>query len=207
MSAYSPSNTAAQACPATGTSWLAATAIPPTPNEQLCSCMVQNLTCVAKSSVSTAAIPALFATACDPANGNNICAGIANNGTTGAFGAYSGCKAADQLSWAFDAYFQEQARSNTANTDACNFGGNATTQSPSSPTQCGALVSQAGGAAGTGTVTSQPSGTGSGSSNSAAATTKGAAGMVTVPSFSFGLLNMGFYVVTATLVGAGMVLL
>ncbi|KAL9121540.1 MAG: hypothetical protein Q9187_001900 [Circinaria calcarea] len=202
MSAYSPSNTAAQACPTTGSTWSAASAIPPTPNQQLCSCMVQNLTCVARSNIDADAIPALFAAACDPANGNNVCAGIANNGTTGAFGAYSGCQAADQLSWAFNAYYEEQARSNTANTNACDFGGNATTQSPSAPTQCNALVSQAGGAAGTGTVTSQPSGTGGVSGGSAATTTTGAAGMVTVPSFDFGLLSLGFYVVMAALVGA-----
>ena len=213
---YNPTNTVARDCPATGTSWSAATPLPPTPNEQLCSCMVQNLTCVAKSSVSTDAVPALFAAACDPKNGVDICDGITHNGTTGSYGAYSGCNATDQLSWAFNAYYQEQLSSNSANTDACDFGGNATTRSPSAPSGvCSALVNQAGGVAGTGTVTSQPSGTGaaggsgsgSGSGSASASSSKGAAGMVIVPSLQFGMFSWAIYVTSAALIGAGMILL
>ena len=209
---YNPTNTIARDCPATGVSWDAATPLPPTPNEQLCSCMVQNLTCVAKSSVSTDAIPILFGNACDPRNGANICDGITHNGTTGSYGAYSGCNATDQLSWAFNAYYQQQLSSNSANTDACDFGGNATTQSPSTPSGvCASLVNQAGGVAGTGTVTSQPSGTGaaggSGSGSGSASSSKGAAGTVTVPSLNFGVLSWAVYVTAAALTGAGMILL
>ena len=209
MASYTPSNTVARDCPATGTSWEAATPLPPTPNEQLCSCMVASLSCVAKSSVNNTAIPKLFSAACDPKNGQNICSGIANNGTTGSFGAYSGCNATDQLSWAFNAYFQEQKSSNSANTDACDFGGAATTKSATAPTgQCSALINQAGGAAGTGTVTSQPSGTGAVTgSASSSSTSKAAANSVNVPSFNFGLLSLGAYMSAAALAGAGMILL
>ena len=211
MDSYTPTNTVARDCPATGTSWEAATPLPPTPNEQLCSCMVASLSCVAKPNLNDTAIPQLFSAACDPKNGQNICSGIANNGTSGSFGAYSGCNATDQLSWAFNAYYQEQKSSNSANTDACDFGGAATTKSAATPSgQCSALINQAGGAAGTGTVTSQPSGTGAitGSGSApASSTSKAAANSLSVPSFEFGLLSLGAYMSAAALVGAGMVLL
>lgn len=169
--------------------------------------MVANLTCVAKSSVNATAIPDFFNTACGL--GNGICNGIASNSTTGQYGAYSVCSPLDKLSWAFNAYYQEQLTQNSANTDACDFGGNAQKVTPSAPSgACATLVNQAGGVAGTGTVTSAPSGTGAiGGSGGSSTTTKSAAGAVTVPSFDFGLLTMGVYVVAAAVAGAGMVLL
>ena len=161
---------------------------------------------MAKPGISDDAISALFASACDPANGDGICDGITHNGTTGSFGAYGMCNATQQLSWAMNAYFMEQAAMNSANTDACDFGGNATTQSPSLPSSCSALASQAG-PAGTGTVTSAPTNNGGSGSGGAAATTSGVAGIVTVPVFDFGLLKLGVYVTVAALAGAGIVLM
>jgi len=210
---YKPTNTAAQACPVestTGSSaWEASATLPPTPNNQLCGCMVQNLTCVAKPGLTDATIATLFNTACTPINGaSSICAGISANGTTGSYGAYSMCNSTDQLSWAFNAYYMEQMASNSANTDACDFGGNATTQTPTLSNACATLVNQAG-AGGTGTVTSAPSGTGvvGGGGGGAAATTSGVAGIVTVPTFDFWLLTLGSYVTVAALAGAGIILL
>ncbi|MCJ1319709.1 1,3-beta-glucanosyltransferase gas1 [Xylographa vitiligo] len=212
MASYTPTNTVARACPATNAAWDAvASPLPVTPNEQLCSCMVQNLTCVAKSGVSDSAIGSLFAGICNPLlNGPNICAGIAANSTTGDYGAYGMCSAVEQLSWAMNSYFFEQQAQNSANTDACDFGGNATTQTPSLPTTCTALASQAG-QAGTGVVTSAPTGTGSsggsGSGGGASTTTSSAAGAAIVPSFDFGLLKLGVYVSVAAMVGGGIVLM
>ena len=118
------------------------------------------------------------------------------------------CSAVDQLSWAMNSYFFEQQAQNSANTDACDFGGNATTQTPSLPTSCSALASQAG-QAGTGVVTSAPTGTGSsgGSGGGASTTTSSAAGAANVPRFDFGLLKLGVYVSVAALVGGGIVLM
>jgi hypothetical protein len=208
---YTPTNTAARTCPPTASDWeAAASPLPPTPNEQLCGCMVQNLTCVVKGTPSDAVIGTLFNVTCNPSNGANICDGIQHDGATGQYGAYSMCSPTEQLSWAMNAYYQEQLVQNSANTQACDFAGNATTQTPTAPSgTCASLLSQAGGAVGTGQVTAIPSpgtNTGSGSSTSAASSTGAAMGL-TVPNFDFVLLKLGAYVTVAVMAGAGMILL
>ena len=207
---YTPTNTVAQACPTEGADWEAATSLPPTPNQQLCSCMLPALSCIANPNGNDSDVASLFGEVCGLVEG--VCDGITANGTSGVYGAYSVCNSTEQLSWVLNAYFQSQK--GTQNYDACDFDGAATTQAAASPTgSCAPLISQAG-SAGTGTVTSIPSGTGSGSgsgssssSSKSTTTKKGAAGMVTVPSFSFGMLSLGVYVMAAAMVGAGMVLL
>ncbi|MCJ1471530.1 1,3-beta-glucanosyltransferase gas1 [Lambiella insularis] len=205
---YSPTNTAARDCPATGVSWAAvASPLPASPNEELCSCMVQNLTCVAKPGISDDAITSLFAGICNPlTNGADICAGITHNGSTGAYGAYGMCNATQQLSWAMNSFFFEQQATNSANTDACDFSGNATTQSPQLPSTCTALASQAG-AAGTGVVTSAPTGAGSSSSGAASTSTSSAAGLTIIPAFDSGLLKLAIWVSVAALIGGGIVMM
>lgn len=198
---YSPTNTQARNCPATGTAWQAATALPPTPNADLCGCMVKSLSCVAKPGINVTNVGDLFGTVCGLQTG--VCDGIAANGTTGTYGAYGMCNATEKLSWAFNSYFQKQ----NSNPSACDFSGAATTQTAASASgNCQSLLSQAG-TAGTGTVTSAPTGTGGGSGGSSTSTKKAAAGAVTVPHFDFGMLQLGAYVVGAVLTGGGMILL
>src|SRR3954447_12917630 len=48
---YTPANTQAQNCP-TGPAWSAATKLPPSPNAELCSCMVKSLSCVANPNMN-----------------------------------------------------------------------------------------------------------------------------------------------------------
>lgn len=216
INSYTVTNTVARDCPteapaigaAATSAWEASPTLPPTPNEQLCGCMVNNLTCVAKPGLTSDVVTSLFGIVCTPVNGATVCGGIEANGTTGVYGAYSMCNSTDQLSWAFNAYYVQQVSSNSANTNPCDFAGNATTQTPTLPNVCATLVNQAG-PAGTGKVTSAPSGTaaiGGGSGGGAASTTSGVAGMVTVPSFDFGLLKLGSYVTIAALAGAGIIL-
>lgn len=99
MSAYTPTNTALQSCPAVNDEWEASSTLPPTPNSKLCSCMTKSLKCVAKSSVKTSSYGDLFSYTC----ADGICSGINGNGTTGVYGAFSQCNAEERLSWAMNA--------------------------------------------------------------------------------------------------------
>ena len=206
---YTPSNSP-QACPTTST-WQAATNLPPTPNDAICQCMVQNLTCVAKSNLGPDKIKQEFDYICDPAQGNN-CAGILANGSTGVYGAFSGCSDSERLSYAFNQYYLNQTATNTQNTSPCDFSGSANKVTPKLASSCRAVVSQAG-SGGTGSITSTPtggsssSGSGSGSTSSSTSTGKSAAVILSVPAFDFGVLKLAAYVTSAMLVGAGMILL
>ena len=201
---YSPTNTALRSCPAVGSSWDASPTLPPTPNQQLCDCMVADLSCVAKSSVSDESAGELFDFIC---GGKTDCSGISGNGTTGKYGAYSMCDLKSRLSWAMNSYASGQSSSNNM---ACDFSGNATSQSSKASGTCSSLISGAGGVAGSGTSTAKPSGnggSGSGSSGSSASSSKSAAGATTVPAFDMGLVKLGAYVVCAMFAGAGVVLM
>ena len=170
--------------------------------------MVQNLTCVAKSSLSDDQIQSEFAYICDPAQGSN-CGGILANGSTGVYGAFSGCSPTDRLSYAFNQYYLNQTATNTQNNSPCDFKGTAQKVTPKLASSCKAVVSQAG-SAGTGSITSTPTGGssgGSGSNSGSSSTSKAAAVILTVPAFDFGILKLAAYVTSAILVGAGMVML
>ena len=178
---------------------------------------MSNLTCVAKSDLSSNDIQDQFDYICDPRQGSN-CVGVLANGTTGAYGAYSMCNSTERLSWAFNQYYLNQTATNTANTSPCDFSGAASKVSPKPASSCKAVISQAG-AAGTGSITNAPtataesgsgssSGSGTGSSSGgSSSSSKGAAVVVGVPEFDVGILKLAAYVVSTMLVGAGMVLM
>ncbi|GAM85318.1 hypothetical protein ANO11243_033230 [Dothideomycetidae sp. 11243] len=200
---YTPTNSA-QACP-TGNGWQAAASpLPPSPNAELCQCMVASLSCNVAAKVSSEEYGTLFGTVCGFPG--SPCAGINTNLTEGAYGAYGMCNPAQQLGYAFNAYYKSQKSAS----NACNFGGAATTQSAASPTgSCSALISQAG-SAGTGVVTSSPTaGSGSSSSgSSSSSSSKGAASSLDLHHVSIGgLLPMGLYVLAAVASGAMMIVL
>lgn len=163
--------------------------------------MVQNLTCVADSDISEDDIKDNFDFICDPKNGD-YCSGINTNATTGVYGAYSMCSPSQRISWAMDAFYKDQTANNPDNNNPCGFKG-AKKQTPKANGACEAVNSQAG-AAGTGVVTSAPTGTGSSGSS---ASTTGAAAITSIPSFNFGMLQLAAYVTVAVLVGASMVVL
>ena len=199
---YKPSNKP-QACPSIDSTWKASDTLPPSPNEQLCNCMFSNLTCVAKPDLSSDDVETNFDFICNPKLGN-FCAGIDADASKGTYGAYSMCNATQRLSFAFNAYYEDQTASNPQNNNPCNFKGAGVKQQTKSVSGCESLTNQAG-AAGTGTVTSAPtavSGSGPASSSSS-----GAATPLGVPTFDFGLLKLATYVSVAAMVGAGMVLL
>lgn len=199
--AYTVSNTVAQACPATGTAWAASSNLPPIANAELCTCMMSSLGCQANTGLTGNETATLFSTVCGL--DSDACAGITANATTGVYGAYSMCSAYQQLSFAFDQYYQSQSSASTA----CDFGGNAAVHSSSTSSSCSALLAQAG-TAGTGTVTSAPTGTGSSSgSSSSSATSSSPAGAVFIPRFDVGLLHLSVYVAAAGAAGMAMIML
>jgi 1,3-beta-glucanosyltransferase GAS1 len=153
------------------------------------------LTCVANDNVSDEAAAELFNYICGLKG--NYCQGIAHNGSTGVYGAYSMCSPQQQLSVAMDAYYKR----NGASSQNCNFGGNATTTSANLASSCTALLQEAGGAAGTGVVTST-AGVGG-----VAASSSSAAALINIPAFDFGILAMSVYVTVAAIAGAGIILL
>lgn len=206
-SAYVVSNTVAQACPATGTAWAAASNLPPIANADVCTCMMSSLSCQANTGLSGNETATLFSTVCGL--DSSACAGITANGTTGVYGAYSMCTAYQQLSFAFDQYYKSQSKAATA----CSFGGNAKLKTSSVSSTCSNLLIEAG-TAGTGTVTNAAtaaatgvSGGASGTSSSSSSSSKSASGAVIVPRFDTGLLQIGAYLLAAGLAGMGMIVL
>lgn len=199
---YKPSNTALQSCPKVNNQWeAAATPLPPSPNQDLCSCMEESLECTAKDSVSGKQIGKVFGTVC----GYDVCDGVNGNATTGTYGAYSVCSPKQQLAYAMNQYYLQQKKKGNAQS-ACDFNGAASTKKSSAPSgTCSALLKEAG-AAGTGTVTSSPTGNANQVSSTASGS-KGAAGMVSPKSVQVGVWQLGGYALTAVLTGACMVLL
>jgi hypothetical protein len=204
---FTPTNTAVRNCPTLSpTYWEAmATPLPPSPNADLCTCMMSSLSCTVQSSISGDAVGELLGTVCGESG--NPCAGIQANATTGTYGSYGMCTGEQQLAFAINAYYLSQ---NSAST-ACDFNGNATTQTPAKASgSCVSLLAEAG-PSGTGTVTSSPSGasgSGSTSSGSSTASHKSGASSLFIPGLGAGwstLIAMFVYVSGATAVGMGMI--
>jgi hypothetical protein len=195
MANYNPSNTAAK-CPDIDATWAAvATPLPPVANLDACSCMMDTLGCTVNTDkVDEKDFGDLFGVVCGYKSGK-YCQGIARNATTGSYGAYGMCNATEQLAFAFNQY--ALANSN----GGCDFSGSATTKVAAKTTSgaCSTLLSQAG-AAGTGTVTSAPTG-------ASAAKSTGAGSALGVSHFETGFLTMGVYLIGASLSGMAMILL
>ncbi|KAA8645110.1 hypothetical protein EYZ11_009848 [Aspergillus tanneri] len=199
---YTPTNSALQSCPAVNSDWRATqTPLPPTPNEELCSCMEESTGCVVKGSVSSSKYSDLFSVVCGYTN----CDGLAANATTGKYGAYGMCNSKQQLNFALNKYYVEQSSASSA----CSFGGSATITSAAKETDsCKSLMSQAG-SAGTGTVTSPPTGT-IASKSSAGASSSSSTGAAPVMAGTFvavGSFQLGLYVFIAGFTGVTMLLL
>lgn len=156
MNSYSPSNTALQACPTVSAGYWDSDAktLPPTPNQEVCDCMMSSLRCIAKDNIDDKDVGDLFDEVCGYSDGIACSEGINRNTTVGEYGAYSMCNPLEKLSYAFNAYYESQKRAS----DACDFGGSATLRSgnPSSADSCDSIIAEASKSASSG---------GSGSSN------------------------------------------
>jgi hypothetical protein len=194
---YSPTDSP-RTCPKVGTEWQAnAKDLPPTPSADLCSCMEEALTCVVKDSVSEKDYGDLFGTVCGY---SGICDGLAKDGKSGKFGAYSMCSPRQQLSFVLDQYYLKFGKDHQAS--ACDFKGAASTKKPNKPTvTCASLLEQAG-SAGTG----KPNSNSAGSRSSSSSSSDSAAGLMVVPqSVHVGMWQVGAYLVTAMVAGAVMI--
>lgn len=140
----SASADATLSCPAEGVNWKANTALPPTPNDSLCSCMESANSCVISDDVDEDNYQDLFSYLC----GVVSCAGIHANGTTGEYGAYSFCSSKQQLSFLMNLYYKKQGSSSSA----CDFKGSASLVTASTASACSSALSAAG-TNGAGTIT------------------------------------------------------
>ncbi|KAF1843659.1 carbohydrate-binding module family 43 protein [Cucurbitaria berberidis CBS 394.84] len=200
MNDYNPSNTAAAACPkVTPGKWEAVSdTLPPAANSDLCSCMMETLSCVIADKVEKKDFGDVFGFICGEKDGQ-YCAGINKNATKGPYGAYGMCSSKEQLSFAANAYAG-------AVKGGCNFKGKATTKSAvATPTASGCSnLLKAAGAAGTGKVSAAPK---AGSSGSSSSSSQGAAAGLAIPQFTTGIFGLGMYVIGAVASGMAMVLL
>lgn len=122
MSAYKPTNTAA-ACPAVQENWKVASAMPPTPDSDLCDCMFKSLTCAPASNLAEKDYGDVFGYICE--NDEQACAGIKRDTEAGVYGPYSMCNPKEQLGHVLDAYYNNQDKASSA----CDFNGAARVQS------------------------------------------------------------------------------
>lgn len=186
-------------CPSVDSvSWEAkATPLPNRPSADLCNCMVDSLTCVVKSNTNPKYFGQFFGYICG-IKGGNYCAGIANNATTGDYGAYGMCAAEQQLSFVMNAYYEDVK---DMSPQACDFSGAASTNaSPTATGSCASLVSAAGSNGGGSVPTDLSSGSASSGAGNAAPGRR-------TPSVDGGILYLGLYILGVTVTGAGMLLL
>jgi len=195
---YSPTNTVGQACPTVGSSWqAAASALPPTPDQSVCSCMMSTLVCTANTNINGTEISSLFSNVCGYINGK-ACVGISQNTATGVYGPYSMCNATEQLSYAFNAYYLAE---NSA-ASACSFGGNANiVKAAGAASTCSSIL-----AAASSSVSAAATATGGAASSSTSKKSE-ASGMTFGATLGMGKVAFVGFTIVAVLSGAGMILL
>lgn len=143
---YLVTNTVITSCP-TGAAFSASPTLPPVVNQEVCSCMVSSLRCMAKPGLDSGTATSLTESICGPAT--EECPALHGNGSNGTYGAYSMCTSTERLSWALDVLYKDNAL-------GCQKDENAALQNSSLSLECWTLVNQAG-KSGTGTITSYPS--------------------------------------------------
>lgn len=187
MSSYTPSNTDPRQCPKPQKFWSASSKLPPTPDADICSCMVESLECSPKRNIKSEDMGDLFSFICGEAGTD--CSGINGDAEAGVYGAYSMCNPSERLAWAMNAYYTEQG----GREDACDFDGKAQLVTPNPASTCEAKLDKVGGIQGApdGPITSGGSGSGNGGSGDSDEDEGSAAGMTAVPVFLMSLAAVG----------------
>lgn len=205
-SKYSVTTTAGRSCPKVDPeSWLAASALPPSPNADLCECMYDSLVCVPKSDISDDEISDTYDFL---GNEDGVMDGVKSNGTAGTYGAYSMCSSKQRLGWAMNRYYL--LNKSKAGDAACGFKGAAQTKKATSASGSCATQMSSIGTKGTNSISATLA-----PSTGAAATGTGASGATssglavgTVPqSVHIGTWQAGAYAVAAVASGVFMILL
>ncbi|CAC9888941.1 unnamed protein product [Aureobasidium pullulans] len=180
---YTPSNTIAS-CPAIATDWEAkASPLPPSPNQELCSCMFNSLSCTVKSSVDEEAYADMFDYVCGA--DADACLGIAHPSSQRASACgFSGSATLKSAAKATGVCSSLMAQAGTA-------GQGTVTASPTTGAGAGATAGSGSG--------SKASGSGSGS--------KGAASVMSVQSVQIGSYTIGLSAFVAIFSGAAALLL
>ncbi|KAI7887549.1 hypothetical protein K492DRAFT_217546 [Lichtheimia hyalospora FSU 10163] len=113
-------------CPSSSDQWKASTKLPPTPSDDACNCMRDNLSCMASDKVigSNGKITSAVGEQIDMLCGMVSCDEISNDGEKGRYGAYAFCSPTEKLSYLYHLYMEN-------NKDGkCDFDGNAKIAKP-----------------------------------------------------------------------------
>lgn len=197
---YTPSNTPGT-CPDISDTWQANSVLPPTPDSDLCDCMVAAAECIPAKSLDKEDFGDIFNYICGEKP--DLCVGINGDASEGIYGAYHMCSDRAKLAFVLDAYYKSTNRAS----DSCDFKGDAVTQKANSASSCSAALASASAVnkeAATATGASSASKSGSSSSDDDSFGNPSAS-LVRV--FSLGEFAVGAYLLVAAGVGAGMVLL
>ncbi|KAL6304160.1 beta-1,3-glucanosyltransferase [Sparassis latifolia] len=136
LSSYTPTIAEPVSCPASNSSWLVSTNLPYTPDNSVCECVVNQLSCLSTYTDATdlGTVGTMIGTVCGESS--TACSAISGNGSVGVYGDLSYCAPLQQLNIALDTYYEDQSR----NAQACDFGGLATVQSSGKPTAASCLA-------------------------------------------------------------------
>ncbi|CAN3356794.1 pH-responsive protein 1 [Diutina catenulata] len=163
-------------CPATGKNWHANEKLPPTPDKEVCECVVDSLECVLADDVDSKSYGKLFGQICGASS--EACGAINKNAQAGEYGGVSFCSDKDKLSYVLNAYYLIQNKQK----DACDWNGLAQTVKPKADDKCSKKVESAtkqtadGSATGGGGDSEGSSSNGSQASSSESGKDKSAAG-------------------------------
>lgn len=137
MDEYTPSNEQSE-CPPVDDVWRASPVLPPTPDEALCQCMWESLSCAVTDGTDEEDYGEVFNFICG--EDESYCAGIKTVPQSGVYGAYSMCPAKQKLGFVLNEYYQ----GNGQRADSCDFDGKAEVVTPSSTSSdCSAMLEKA----------------------------------------------------------------
>ncbi|KAG0674347.1 1,3-beta-glucanosyltransferase gas1 [Pichia californica] len=128
-------------CPTENSDWNAATALPPTPETDVCECLASSSLCTVADDVSEDDYADLFSVLCNYVS----CSDIDADGKTGEYGAYSYCNSKQKLIYLLNKYYEAQDSASSA----CDFSGSASVVSASSASTCKSVLSVASASAST----------------------------------------------------------